>query len=78
MTGLLGVDPLDPLWATGADDQLRTAVDGLVAVALDQRRAARERKDYAAADQIRDALKASGVVVEDTANGSRWTLQGGS
>jgi cysteinyl-tRNA synthetase len=78
MTAVLGVDPLDPKWGTGSDERLRAAVDALVAVALDQRRAARERKDYAAADAIRDALKAAGVVVEDTATGSRWALEGGA
>jgi cysteinyl-tRNA synthetase len=78
MTAVLGVDPLDPRWSSGSDERLRAAVDALVAVALDQRRSARERKDYAAADAIRDALKAAGVVVEDTASGSRWALEGGA
>ena len=78
MTGLLGVDPLDPKWGEGADDRFRSAVDALVAVALDQRVAARERRDYAAADAIRDALKAAGIMVEDTAQGPRWTLESGA
>jgi len=78
MTAVLGVDPLDPRWAVASDERLRATVDALVAVALEQREAARDRKDYAGADAIRDALKASGVVVEDTAAGPRWTLQGGS
>jgi cysteinyl-tRNA synthetase len=78
MTGLLGVDPLDPKWGQGADDRFRSAVDALVAVALDQRVAARERRDYAAADAIRDALKAAGIMVEDTAQGPRWTLESGA
>ena len=38
-----------------------TTVDALVAVALEQRQAARARKDYAAADAIRDQLSAAGV-----------------
>jgi cysteinyl-tRNA synthetase len=78
MLGVLGLDPFDPQWTdTRADDRLTDAVDALVAVALDQRRAARERKDFAAADAIRDQLKAAGVVVEDTPAGPRWTLADG-
>ncbi len=48
--------------------------DGLVRLALDQRAAARTRKDYAAADAIRDSLTTLGVVVEDTPSGPRWEL----
>ena len=49
-------------------------VDALVALALEQRAAARARKDWAAADAIREQLRAAGVVVEDTPNGPRWTV----
>ena len=75
MLGVLGLDPLDPQWADGAgDDRLTRATDGLVALALEQRQAARARKDFAAADAIRDQLTALGVVVEDTPQGPRWEL----
>jgi cysteinyl-tRNA synthetase len=71
MTQVLGIDPRD--WATSAD--LTPVLDALVQVALSQRAAARERKDFAAADAIRDQLTAAGVVVEDTPDGPRWTLR---
>ena len=76
MLGVLGLDPLDPHWATGGgDEQLdRTSTDGLVALALEQRQAARARKDFAAADAIRDQLTSLGVSVEDTPQGPRWEL----
>jgi cysteinyl-tRNA synthetase len=74
MLGVLGLDPLDELWATGSDDRLAQATDGLVALALEQRQAARARKDFAAADAIRDQLTALGVTVEDTPHGPRWEL----
>ena len=74
MLAVLGLDPLDPQWATGSDDRLTQATDGLVALALEQRQAARARKDFAAADAIRDQLTALGVSVEDTPNGPRWEL----
>jgi cysteinyl-tRNA synthetase len=75
MLGVLGLDPLDPQWATGGTDQrLAAATGGLVGLALEQRAAARARKDYAAADAIRDQLGALGVQVEDTPQGPRWEL----
>jgi cysteinyl-tRNA synthetase len=75
MLGVLGLDPLDPQWATaGADEQLTHVTDGLVSLALEQRQAARARKDFAAADAIRDQLNSLGVSVEDTPQGPRWEL----
>jgi cysteinyl-tRNA synthetase len=74
MLGVLGLDPLDPQWASAGDQELAGATDGLVSLALEQRQAARARKDYAAADAIRDRLAALGVQVEDTPQGPRWEL----
>nr|WP_230414969.1 cysteine--tRNA ligase [Micromonospora tarapacensis] len=75
MLDILGVDPLDRAWAGGARaSDLRGVVDSLVALALEQRAQARVRKDWAAADALRDQLKRAGVVVEDTPQGPRWTI----
>jgi cysteinyl-tRNA synthetase len=73
MTAILGVSPLH--WAGATTSELMPVVDSLVQVAIAQRTAARERKDYAAADAIRDQLAAAGVLVEDTPSGPRWTLK---
>jgi cysteinyl-tRNA synthetase len=75
MLDVLGVDPLNPQWRSGEAGDLTKVVDSLVALALEQRAAARTRKDWAAADAVRDQLKQAGVVVEDTAGGPRWTLE---
>jgi cysteinyl-tRNA synthetase len=75
MTGVLGLDPLSEQWRQDGEGHLRPVVDALVKVALEQRQAARARKDYAAADEIRDGLTAAGIVVEDTAHGPRWELK---
>jgi cysteinyl-tRNA synthetase len=48
-------------------------VDGLVPVLLEQRQAARTRRDYAAADAIRDRLAELGLTIEDTPSGPRWS-----
>ncbi len=75
MLDVLGLDPLSPAWAgSGASSDLHGVVDRLVALALQERAEARSRKDWAAADRVRDALAAAGVLVEDTPNGPRWTL----
>ncbi|GGM14527.1 cysteine--tRNA ligase [Micromonospora yangpuensis] len=75
MLDILGVDPLDPAWTGGGrTDDLRDVVDSLVALALEQRAQARSRKDWTAADAVRDQLKQAGVVVEDTPQGPRWTI----
>ena len=78
MLGVLGLDPLGAPWAGSSGNDLRPVVDALVKVALEQRAAARGRKDFAASDAIRDQLAAAGVAVEDTASGPRWTLEGSS
>ncbi|WP_062431356.1 cysteine--tRNA ligase [Herbidospora daliensis] len=74
MLGVLGLDPRSPQWRSSGESGLHEVVDALVAVALEQRQAARARKDYAAADAIRESLAAAGVVVEDTPQGPRWEL----
>jgi cysteinyl-tRNA synthetase len=73
MTDVLGICP--GRWRDDAASGLAPVVDSLVQVALDQRKAARERKDFAAADAIRDQLAEAGISVEDTAAGPRWTLK---
>jgi len=76
MLGVLGLDPLAPPWVSRAgDDDLRGVVEALVTMALDERQAARARKDFAAADAIRDRLQAAGVMIEDTPDGPRTELK---
>jgi cysteinyl-tRNA synthetase len=76
MLGVLGLDPLSRQWATANGDRdLRDVVDALVGVAAEQRQAARDRKDWQAADAIRDRLHAAGVLIEDTPDGPRWTIK---
>ena len=74
MLGVLGLDPTVAPWADTGQADLTGVVDRLVQVVLTQRQAARERKDFAAADGIRDGLRAAGILVEDTSSGPRWTV----
>ena len=74
---ILGCDPFDPAYATsGKSDELVAALDGVIALALEQRTAARERRDFAASDSIRDGLASLGIIIEDTAQGPRWSITG--
>ena len=70
---ILGCDPFDPIFATDSASSAET-LDGLISLALEQRQAARARKDFAASDAIRDQLAVLGVVIEDTATGTRWSI----
>jgi cysteinyl-tRNA synthetase len=68
---ILGCDPQDQAFASSKSND--AAMDGLIKLALEQREAARVRKDFQAADQIRDQIAALGITVEDTSNGPRWS-----
>jgi cysteinyl-tRNA synthetase len=70
---VLGCDPRDEAFA-GSSSTHTDAIDGLISLALQQREAARSRKDFAASDAIRDQIAALGIVIEDTPQGPRWTV----
>ncbi|HZA03410.1 MAG TPA: cysteine--tRNA ligase [Propionibacteriaceae bacterium] len=77
MLTVLGLNADSPSWAdSAADRRLEGVVDGLVAALLAQRQEARARRDFAAADAIRDGLAGLGVEVSDTPTGTRWSLSG--
>ena len=76
MLRVFGLDPAAPEWAdASAGDDLKPVVDGLVGALLEQRAQARARKDWPAADAVRDTLKNLGLKVEDTPAGPRWSLE---
>ncbi|AFM08057.2 cysteine--tRNA ligase [Corynebacterium pseudotuberculosis] len=76
MTSVLGVDPQSEHWTTESDtsEDAMAALDILVRAELERRTAAREAKDWATADQVRDRLAAAGITVTDTADGPTWAL----
>ena len=69
MTGALGLK-IDEIPATEAADEKMVAA--LMDLLLGLRQTARERKDWATADAIRNGLQAAGIVVEDSPQGPRW------
>lgn len=75
MLHIFGLDPHGPEWtdqAGGTD--LGATVDGLMKLVLEQRAAARARKDWSSADAIRDALSALGLTIRDTPSGATWSF----
>ena len=50
-------------------------IDGLMQMVLEQRKAAKAAKDWATSDRIRDDLKALGIQIKDTKEGTEWTLE---
>jgi cysteinyl-tRNA synthetase len=71
---ILGCDPFDAAFGSSGGSDLSEALDGVITLALAERASARERKDFAASDAIRDGLAALGITIEDTAQGPRWSI----
>ena len=76
MLDTLGLDPASEEWADAASGSgaAMTALDSLVKADIEARAAARAAKDWSTADEIRDRLSAAGIVIEDAADGARWSL----
>jgi cysteinyl-tRNA synthetase len=77
MLDVLGVDPLSPTWADDSknSERLESALDYFVQQSIAVRNAAKETKNFDAADAIRDSLRDAGIALEDTSDGVRWNLE---
>ncbi|MBU5243407.1 cysteine--tRNA ligase [Lactococcus lactis] len=56
----------------GIKFEFEQSLDSEIEAMIDARQLAREVRDFAKSDEIRDALKAQGIVLEDTKDGVRW------
>jgi cysteinyl-tRNA synthetase len=77
MTGVLGIEPADPQWRPEAGAAEARAWMRCLQAMITQRAQARANKDWAAADRLRDAIAAAGVVLEDGPDGTHWSLNDG-
>ena len=59
---------------SGTSSRAESALDALVQTMISQRAQARAEKDWGAADRIREAIAAAGIVLEDTADGTHWSI----
>jgi len=57
-----------------SDDKSSEILDGVVRMVLDMRTDAKKNKDFAKSDKIRDDLKALGIEIKDTKEGTEWNL----
>jgi len=72
LCGLLGLElTQDTVSCEIVDASLSSKIEALI----EERQEARKRKDWAAADKIRDELSEMNVVLEDTAGGVRWSFK---
>jgi cysteinyl-tRNA synthetase len=75
MVDVLNINPEAGTWKrSGFSEEAMSALDGLVQSLIAQRNQAREQKDFETSDRIRDQLKAVGVVLEDSADSTHWSL----
>jgi cysteinyl-tRNA synthetase len=73
---VLGCDPWAQNWQNVQTNisEVEKALETLVESLLTERSKARESGDFTRADQIRDALIAAGVALEDSATNTRWSV----
>jgi len=57
----------------GGSSSSAKIIDGLMGMVIEARTAAREARDWAKSDSIRDSLKALGIQIKDTKDGVEWT-----
>lgn len=74
MVDVLNLNPTANLWQGSGSTAAMSALDGLVRSLIEERNVARDSKDFKTSDRIRDQLKAVGVVLEDSAGSTHWSL----
>jgi len=76
MLDVLGLNPGAPEWTNTSTQPSADALELLMEQLLLNRQEARNTRDFAAADRIRDNLAAAGITIEDTPTGAHWSLHG--
>ncbi|HET7704624.1 MAG TPA: DALR domain-containing protein, partial [Thermoanaerobaculia bacterium] len=66
-TALRRIDPVLDIFP-----EREQSIDAEIEKLIDARNAARKARNFAESDRLRDELLAKGIVIEDTAGGTRW------
>ena len=69
--GVLGLKDEE---ADGGSGKAEKALEGVMELVLENRKKAREEKNWAESDRIRDLLSSFGITVKDTKDGATWSL----
>ena len=56
------------------DSAAESVIGGLMEMIIESRNAAKAAKNWAESDRIRDELKAIGIQIKDTKEGTEWEL----
>ena len=69
VSGVLGLEDEE-----GSGGKAAETLSGLMDMVLEQRKIAKDARDWATSDKIRDRLKALGITIKDTKEGTEWSF----
>ena len=72
---VLGILPTSDSGLRNSDNREKNALSALVETEIVRRKEARARKDFAQSDIIRDDLAKAGIILEDSKEGTNWSLK---
>jgi cysteinyl-tRNA synthetase len=69
------LEAADVIRQKAAEEEAAQEHDPEIEAKIAERQAAKKAKDFALADKIRDELKAQGITLIDTPQGTKWTRE---
>lgn len=72
-TEILGILTQNDQSANSDTQQMGKRLDGVMSILIELRREARNNKDFALSDKIRDKLLEAGIEIKDTKEGATWS-----
>jgi len=72
---VLGILPTSEPGGRTSDEKEKNALSAVIEKVIGWRKEAREKKDFAMSDEIRDDLLKAGVTLEDSKDGTKWSIK---